>query len=79
MRVVTYYGNRKLYDRNDSKYITLKEVIQLVRNGEQLQVISHKNRSDITSQILRTAISRLNIPTSECLKLIQSHDVLGDF
>ena len=38
-RVIKRYSNRKLYDTTDSKYVTLLELADLIRAGEEVQVI----------------------------------------
>jgi polyhydroxyalkanoate synthesis regulator protein len=45
------YNNRKLYNENESKYITLVEIGHLVKNGEIIEV-SDANGNDITNKTL---------------------------
>ena len=48
-RIVKRYGNRKLYDTRESRYITLDEVARYVRNGEEVTVIENRSGTEITS------------------------------
>lgn len=51
-RVIKKYPNRRLYDTNESKYITLEDVKKLVVSGEQFCVVDKKSGDDITRSIL---------------------------
>ena len=46
------YANRRLYDTEQSKYVTLTEVAQQIRNGRQIEVIDAKTKEDVTAFIL---------------------------
>jgi polyhydroxyalkanoate synthesis repressor PhaR len=51
-RIIKKYQNRKLYDTKDSCYITLEEIAELIRKGEEIKVIDNRTKSDVTSIIL---------------------------
>ena len=38
-RIIKRYSNRKLYDTRDSRYVTLLDLGELIRNGQDIQVI----------------------------------------
>src|SRR5213594_1094550 len=50
--LIKKYANRKLYDTNTSRYITLDEIAQLVREGHDIQVVDRDNGSDLTQVTL---------------------------
>lgn len=52
VRVIKKYPNRRLYDTEVSRYITLADVRDLVMKCEPLQVIDTANEADITRAIL---------------------------
>ena len=52
LRVIKRYQNRKLYDTNQSCYVTLDEIAQMIKNGDDLRVIDNKSKADITSVTL---------------------------
>lgn len=58
-RVITRYrgGSRKLYDRTESRYISLEEIPGLIRRGEQLRVVDNATGADVTGQVLAQVIS----------------------
>ncbi|MFH1263599.1 MAG: polyhydroxyalkanoate synthesis regulator DNA-binding domain-containing protein [Pseudomonadota bacterium] len=51
-RIIKKYQNRKLYDTKDSCYITLEEIAELIRKGEEIKVIDNRTKGDVTSIIL---------------------------
>ena len=56
MKVIKRYKNRKLYDTEDSRYVTLGEVFNYVRGGGNVQVVNNPTSEDITSVTLLSAI-----------------------
>lgn len=48
-RLIKRYGNRKLYDTSESRYITLDEIARLVRSGSDVKVIDNENGDDLTA------------------------------
>ena len=56
-RVIKKYPNRRLYDTEESRYITLAAVKDLVMNKVDFEVIDKKSGEDITRTILLQVIS----------------------
>ncbi|MBX3268669.1 MAG: polyhydroxyalkanoate synthesis regulator DNA-binding domain-containing protein [Sandaracinaceae bacterium] len=50
--VVKKYGNRRLYDTDESRYITLEELAARIRAGSRVQVVDAKSNQDLTQQTL---------------------------
>jgi polyhydroxyalkanoate synthesis repressor PhaR len=50
--VLKKYGNRRLYDTNASRYVTLHEVEEMVQRGTDIQVVDAKSGEDLTKEIL---------------------------
>src|SRR5438046_3984420 len=50
--LIKKYANRKLYDTRASRYITLDEIAQLVRDGNEIKVVDRDNGSDLTQLTL---------------------------
>jgi polyhydroxyalkanoate synthesis repressor PhaR len=48
-RIIKRYGNRKLYDTRESRYITLDEIAGYVREGEDVTVIENESGADLTA------------------------------
>lgn len=55
-RIIKRYDNRKLYDTESRKYISLEEIATLVREGIDVQVIDNSTEKDITTQTLTQVI-----------------------
>jgi polyhydroxyalkanoate synthesis repressor PhaR len=56
-RVIKRYSNRKLYDTQDSTYVTLLSIAEMVRNGEDVQIIDNATKEDKTDVTLALIIS----------------------
>ena len=56
-RIIKRYSNRKLYDTRESKYVTLLEIADLIRAGEEIQVIDNSTKEDKTEVTLALIIS----------------------
>ena len=50
--VLKKYGNRRLYDTSDSRYVTLPEGEEMVQRGKDVQVVDAKSGDDLTKEIL---------------------------
>ena len=50
--LIKKYANRKLYDTHTSRYITLDEIAQLVREGHEIKVVDRDNGGDLTQVTL---------------------------
>lgn len=67
--VLKKYGNRRLYDTRDSRYVTLPEVEEMLQRGNDVQVVDAKTGEDLTKEILVQIIldkegAREMLPTS---------------
>ncbi len=56
-RVIKRYSNRKLYDTKDSRYVTLQQIGEMVRAGEEVQIIDNATKEDKTEVTLALIIS----------------------
>ena len=52
--VVIYkkYANRRIYDTQSSRYVTLEELADVIRQGGGVQVIDAKTKEDVTAFVL---------------------------
>nr|WP_293171325.1 polyhydroxyalkanoate synthesis regulator DNA-binding domain-containing protein [Nannocystis sp.] len=82
---VKKYGNRRLYDTGGSRYVTLEEVAERVRLGEDLRVTDAKTGLDLTQVTLaqlilesRGAARLLPVPLLKQL-LRMRDDALAEF
>lgn len=56
-RIIKRYSNRKLYDTKQSSYVTLLQIAELVRAGEDVQIIDNASKEDKTDITLALIIS----------------------
>lgn len=82
MKIIKRYANRKLYDTEQSSYVTLDEIAEMVRAGEEIKIVDQKTHEDLTSVTLTQIIfeeekrSKRILPLSALRTIIQSG---GDF
>lgn len=50
--VLKKYSNRRLYDTRNSRYVTLDDVANMIRDGEQMQIQDATSGEDVTAFIL---------------------------
>src|SRR6185436_16682024 len=48
-RLVKRYGNRKLYDTSESRYVTLEEIGRWVKAGEEVKILENDTGEDLTA------------------------------
>lgn len=56
MPVIKRYSNRKLYDSESKRYVTLEDLADFVRRGEDVTVVDHQTGEDLTSITLMQVI-----------------------
>ncbi len=56
-RTIKRYANRKLYDTEGSHYVGLQDILQLVRDGEDVEVVDSRTGEDLTSVTLSLAMA----------------------
>ena len=55
-RIIKRYANRKLYDTVESRYVTLQQIAELVRLGEDVKIIDNTSKEDLTNVTLAQII-----------------------
>jgi len=83
--LVKKYGNRRLYDTEQSRYVRLDELAERIRAGADVRVVDAKTDADLTAPTLAQIIfedrnaARL-LPVPVLLQLIRlGDDALGEF
>ena len=56
MPVIKRYPNRKLYNTEAKKYVTLAQIAHLIRDGQDVQVVDHSTGEDLTALTLTQVI-----------------------
>ena len=83
--VIKRYSNRKLYDTQESRYVTLEELEELIRAGKEISVVDVSTGEDLTSVTLAQIIlenernHRATLPTGFLHQLIKHGEAWQDF
>ena len=83
--VIKRYSNRKLYDTQESRYVTLEEIEEMIRDGREISVVDAASGEDLTSVTLSQIIlehernHRGTLPTSFLHQLIKHGEAWQDF
>jgi polyhydroxyalkanoate synthesis repressor PhaR len=55
-RVIKRYANRKLYDTQRSRYVTLDQIAEMIRSGEDVKIVDNNSKEDLTAITLAQII-----------------------
>jgi polyhydroxyalkanoate synthesis repressor PhaR len=55
-RVVKRYTNRKLYDTQRSRYVTLDQIADMIRSGDDVKIVDNNSKEDLTAITLAQII-----------------------
>ncbi len=56
VRLVKRYGSRKLYDTEESRYVSLDEIAAFIRRGQEVRVVDNATAEDVTGPTLSQVI-----------------------
>lgn len=56
IRLIKRYESRKLYDTEESRYVSLDELAEWIRVGQEVKVVDNASGSDVTGQTLTQII-----------------------
>ncbi len=83
--VIKRYSNRKLYDTQESRYVTLDEIEEMIRAGKGVSVVDAASGEDLTSVTLTQIIlenersHRGSLPSAFLHQLIKHGEAWQDF
>jgi len=83
--VIKRYSNRKLYDTQESRYVTLEEIEEMVRSGKEVAVVDAASGEDLTAVTLTQIIlenersHRTALPTAFLHQLIKHGEAWQEF
>lgn len=66
MRLIKKYDNRKLYDTESSKTVTLKDLATMIREGLEIKVVDNSDK-DITNKVMAQIFLQNNLETKQLL------------
>ena len=56
IRLIKRYESRKLYDTEESRYVSLDEIAGWIRQGQEVRVVDNATGAEVTSQTLTQII-----------------------
>jgi polyhydroxyalkanoate synthesis repressor PhaR len=77
-RIIKRYANRKLYDTEHSRYVTLDQISEMIRNGDDVKIVDNKTKEDLTTVTLAQILfeeekkQRSFLPLGAMRNIIQS-------
>lgn len=77
-KLIKRYSNRKLYDTERSCYVTLDEIAEMVREGEDVRIVDNRSGEDLTTVTLAQIVyeeekrDRKLLPLQSLRMIIQS-------
>ena len=57
MRAFKKYPNRRLYDIEESRYVTVEDIREIILSGESISVVDSQTEKDLTRSVLMQIIS----------------------
>jgi polyhydroxyalkanoate synthesis repressor PhaR len=64
-KVIKRYTNRKLYDTEESRYVTLDEIARMIKGGAEVKIVDNRTKEDLTSVTLAQIIFEEEKKTSK--------------
>jgi polyhydroxyalkanoate synthesis repressor PhaR len=83
--LIIRYPNRRFYARNESRYVSLQEIEEMVRRGDRVEIRDSQSGDDLTASVLtRIIIDRQPdkmrlFPVDMLHFVLRSNDVMADF
>lgn len=78
-RAIVKYPNRRLYDTQDSRYITMRDVAALVRDRIPVRIVEKKTGKDLTRDLLLLTLREVDsdrvpplLPEENILQLLRA-------
>jgi polyhydroxyalkanoate synthesis repressor PhaR len=58
MHTIKKYANRKMYDTTDKRYVSMEQLAELIKSGQEVSIIDNRTGEDLTSAIISQLIGR---------------------
>jgi polyhydroxyalkanoate synthesis repressor PhaR len=75
-KIIKRYQNRKLYDTQQSCYVTLDDIAKMIRSSEDVMVIDNKTKNDITAATLTQIIFEAEKKASQYAPLFTLREII---
>ena len=84
-KIIKRYANRKLYDTVQSCYVTLDDIADMIKEGQEIRILDNKSKEDLTAVTVAQIIFEeekkvAKMPLMLLREIIQnSGDAIGEF
>jgi polyhydroxyalkanoate synthesis repressor PhaR len=75
-KIIKRYQNRKLYDTQQSCYVTLDDIAKMIRSNEDVMVVDNKTKNDITAATLTQIIFEAEKKASHYAPLFTLREII---
>ena len=75
-KIIKRYQNRKLYDTQQSCYVTLDDIAKMIRADEEVTVIDNRSKNDITAATLTQIIFEAEKRAAQYSPLTTLRDII---
>jgi polyhydroxyalkanoate synthesis repressor PhaR len=75
-KIIKRYQNRKLYDTSQSRYVTLNDIADMIKSGEDVKIIDNQSKEDLTSLTLTQIIFEQEKKKKSLLPLTALRDII---
>jgi polyhydroxyalkanoate synthesis repressor PhaR len=85
IRLIKYYRNRKYYDTKYGGHVNLNEITKMTRNKEEVIIVDHRTKKDITASVFMQIIfdlekqADLHAPLSTFVEIIRGNIPLSEY
>ncbi|MBL7545086.1 MAG: polyhydroxyalkanoate synthesis regulator DNA-binding domain-containing protein [Bdellovibrionaceae bacterium] len=76
VKIIKRYQNRKLYDTQQSCYVTLDDIAKMIRINEEVMVIDNKSKNDITAATLTQIIFEAEKKSAQYAPLFTLREII---
>lgn len=76
--IIKRYQNRKLYDTQNSTYVTLDDIANMIKVGEDVKIIDNKSKNDLTSVTLTQIIFEEEKKNKSLLPLVALRKIIQE-
>ncbi len=75
-KIIKRYQNRKLYDTQQSCYVTLDDIAKMIRANEEVTIVDNKTKRDITASTLAQIIFEAEKKAADYAPLSVLRDII---
>ena len=76
VKIIKRYQNRKLYDTQQSCYVTLEDIAKMIRVKEEIMVLDNEHKTDITASTLTQIIFEAEKKSAQYAPLFTLREII---